>query len=965
MPKHSRLARRFTSPLALAVVLLPLTMALPLRADGDVATLAAALDPREVHLADLRQLTFGGENAEAYWSPDGRELTLQRTAPGADGKLTGCDQIFRLPVDRGAGANGENLLRVSNGSGRTTCSYFYPQGDLMLFSSTHAAAPECPPPADMSQGYVWPIYSSYEIYTARPDGSDVKALTKNEVYDAEATVCPKDGSIVFTSTRDGDLELYRMDADGSNVKRLTSSAGYDGGAFFSEDCQQIVWRSSRPQGKDLEDYQALLAKGLVRPSRLELYVANADGSDAQQVTYLGAGSFGPYFIPDAAREPGAALRPRRILFASNTGDPKGREFDIWAINADGTNLERITYAAGFDGFPMFSPDGRWLAFSSNRHQKAQGETDVYVARWLPAAPAATADAADRYRADVAWLADDAREGRGIGTAGLDAAATWLEGRFRELGLTPAGSGEGTARGYRLAFEVPVAVERLPATRLLVDGSELGADQFVPAVFSASRTVAGELVFANYGITAPDAGVDDYANLDVKGKVVVVRRYAPTLEKPPADFERRFSDLRYKTFNAREHGAVGLLVVDLPPPAKVDEELAPESPLPNLRIDGTDGGAGADAGLPVAIVKRAVIEPFLAGGSWHGSHRVELTVALRQETKTAYDIVGVLPATAAAGAANRLPGTLLLGAHYDHLGFGGAGSLAPEAREPHNGADDNASGVAGILEATRLLAAAPERNRDVWVVAFAGEESGLLGSTALTRHPPADLALGEMVAMLNLDMVGRLRQNTLSVLGVDSAKEWRDLVTPACGRLGLACSEGGDGYGPSDQTPFYAAGTPVLFFFTGAHAEYHKPTDDTALINAAGGARIAALVADLAAGLANRPGKLAYQQVAPPAPQGDLRSYGASLGTIPDYVGPADGRPGVLLAGVRTGSAAEKAGFARGDIMVELAGHPIRDIHDFMFVLRSSKPGQEASAVVERDGKRVTLQLTFGESRGTR
>ena len=319
-------------------------------------------DEREVHLADVRQMTFGGENAEAYWSPDGRELVFQSTRPPL-----GCDQIFRMPVSDPAA-----LTMVSTGKGRTTCGYFTADNERIVYSSTHAASEECPAPPDRSQGYVWPVYSSYQIYSAKPDGTDLKALTDTQAYDAEATVCSRDGSIVFTSTRDGDLDLYRMDADGSNVRRLTDTPGYDGGAFFSRDCSKIVWRASRPSGAALDDYRRLLRQDLIRPGQLEIFVADADGSNARQVTDLGGASFAPFFTPDA----------KRILFSTSHHDPRGREFDIFAIDVDGTNLEQITFTEGFDGFPMFSPDGRWLAFGSNRNQAQPGDTDVYVARWV-------------------------------------------------------------------------------------------------------------------------------------------------------------------------------------------------------------------------------------------------------------------------------------------------------------------------------------------------------------------------------------------------------------------------------------------------------------------------------------------------------------------------------------------------------------------------------------------------------
>jgi Tol biopolymer transport system component/Zn-dependent M28 family amino/carboxypeptidase len=886
---------------------------------------APPLDPREVHLSGLVQLSRGGENAEAYWSPDSRELIFQSSRPPF-----ACDQIFRIAAD-GSGA----ATLVSTGKGRTTCSYFYQGGKRILYSSTHLAGPACPPPPDRSHGYVWSIDPAYEIFTARPDGSDLARLTENQAYDAETTVCPRDGSLIFTSTRDGDLDLYRMDADGRNVKRLTNAPGYDGGAFFSPDCSRIVWRASRPkEGPELDDYRRLLSQGLVRPSKLEIWVANADGTDARQVTYLDAASFAPSFFPNG----------KRLIFSSNYGDPKGREFDLWAIDVDGTNLERITWTAGFDGFPMFSPDGTRLAFASNRNGTQQGETDIFVARWvekpattLPDPPSPTA-AAERFRDDVHWLADDAREGRGIGTAGLDQARKWIADRFASLGLAPAGSD-----GWLESFDVPVEVEAKPGTGVSLDGTALSEGAFRPASFSASGDAAGEVVTASYGITAPELGIDDYKGVEAKGKIVALRRFVPE-GGPFADtaVERRYGDLRYKAWNAREHGAVGVIFLDLPAGASP----AAESPLPALALDPID--AGGDVGIPAVTVKREAGAPL-----FKGSHQASIKVALERKTRPASNVVGVIRA-----GADRLPGALVIGAHYDHLGHGGTGSLAPDSHDVHNGADDNASGTAALLEVARELAEQRGKlRRDVYLIAFSGEEEGTLGSTAFTRHPTAGLKATDLVAMLNMDMVGRLRGNQVAVLGGESAEEWKEIVPAVCERDLVRCTLSGDGYGPSDHSPFYAAGVPVLHFFTGPHEDYHKPSDDADKINAAGGARVALLVANLATEIAARPNRPTYKSAPAPAPVGDVRSYGASLGTIPDYAG--DGRPGVLLAGVRTGSPAEQGGLRRGDLLVGLSGKEIRDIHDFMYVLQRAKPGEKTTAVVIREGQKVEMEVTFG------
>lgn len=323
------------------------------------AVVAAESEP---HLRNLRQLTFGGENAEGYLSPRGDEIIFQATRPGMS-----CDQIFILPLAGGT------ARQVSTGRGRTTCSYFfYPDASRILYSSTHEADAGCPPRPDMSQGYVWAIYPSFDIFSARPDGSDLRRLTDTPGYDAEATFAFDGSRIVFTSVRDGDLDLYSMRVDGSDVRRLTNTPGYDGGAFYSHDGTKIVFRASRPAPEALPRYRELLAKGLVEPRSLEIMVMDADGTNQRQITANGAANFAPFFHPDG----------KRILFASNLGDARGRNFDLFLINVDGTGLTRVTTNPSFDGFPMFSSDGRRLVFASNRIGSVEGETNLFLADWV-------------------------------------------------------------------------------------------------------------------------------------------------------------------------------------------------------------------------------------------------------------------------------------------------------------------------------------------------------------------------------------------------------------------------------------------------------------------------------------------------------------------------------------------------------------------------------------------------------
>jgi TolB protein len=326
------------------------------------------LPEEQKHLKNVRQLTFGGQNAEAYFSADDRQLIFQHQGEGVP-----CDQIYTMPVDTPDGKPATPKL-VSTGKGRTTCSYFFPSGDRILFSSTHAASGECPPKPDYSRGYVWPIYNFYQIYIAKPDGSDLKPLSNAPGYNAESTITRDGKHIVFTSTRNGDLDIYTMDADGSNVKQLTHELGYDGGPFWSYDGTKIVYRAEHPKTpEEVKDYKDLLAAGLIRPGNLEIWVMNADGSNKHQVTRNGAANFAPYWLPDG----------RRIIFASNQADPKnGRDFDLYLIKEDGSGQQRITYHPDFDGFPMFSSDGKRLVWASNRNGKAPHETNIFIADWI-------------------------------------------------------------------------------------------------------------------------------------------------------------------------------------------------------------------------------------------------------------------------------------------------------------------------------------------------------------------------------------------------------------------------------------------------------------------------------------------------------------------------------------------------------------------------------------------------------
>jgi Tol biopolymer transport system component len=346
---------------ALALTLLVTACSHHAKAPERTAPPADLARPGERHLRNVRQLTFGGGNAEAYFSFDGRRLVFQSIRDGR-----ACDQEYVMQTD------GSGVRMVSTGRGRVTCGFFLPGDRELLYASTHSAGADCPPKPDMSQGYVWKL-DDFQLYvTSVEGGGEPRPLAPAPGYNAEATVS-KDGWIVFTSTRDGDLDLYKMRLDGSGLTRLTSTPGYDGGAFFSPDGKRIVYRASRPETpEELAEYRRLLGEKVVKPGKLEIWVMDADGGNQRQVTHLGAASFAPFFHPDG----------KRIIFASNVGDPTGRNFDLYLVNDDGTGLERVTTEESFDGFPMFSPDGKKLVFASNRNGSRPHETNVFIADWV-------------------------------------------------------------------------------------------------------------------------------------------------------------------------------------------------------------------------------------------------------------------------------------------------------------------------------------------------------------------------------------------------------------------------------------------------------------------------------------------------------------------------------------------------------------------------------------------------------
>ncbi len=581
----------------------------------------------------------------------------------------------------------------------------------------------------------------------------------------------------------------------------------------------------------------------------------------------------------------------------------------------------------------------------------------------PAASAATA--ADRIRADVTYLASPALKGRRAGTPEADAAADWVAGQFQEIGLVPAGA-DGT---WFQTFDFIDGVDLGPKNALATgDGPArkswaVGTD-FRPLAFSAPGTVEGEVVFAGYGITAADLSWDDYAGLDVKGKIVLVLRYSPDGDDEKSPFSP-FAALRFKASLAREKGAKALLVATGPLTKDVTDDLVA------MRTDA----AFADAGIVAVSVKRPVAEALLAGSGKTlegaqkaidearkpasfpatGSKAALIADVSPRRVKTR-NVIGKLSGPDGAKA----DGLLVVGAHYDHLGLGGSNSLDKSGTpQIHPGADDNASGVAGLLELARVFAARRAAlARPILFIAFGAEEEGTLGSLHFTKSPTVPLASIE--AMVNLDMVGRLRDDKLDLSGVGTSPAWKPLIEKANEEAKLKLSFHQGGFGPSDHSAFYAVKKPVLFAFTGVHADYHKPSDTADKINAEGLARVVAFLTPILAGVDGAPEKIAFTPVKEDEKPRASRSFRVWVGGIPDF---SEEGPGVRFSGVTAGSPAEKAGLKEGDLLVRVGAKEIRNLYDYTYALQELKPGQKVILTVKRteNGKTVDtpVEVTLG------
>lgn len=922
------------------------------------------LDDKNDLLQNPRQLTFTGpRSGEGYFSADGKRMIFQSERyPGNP-----FYQMYILNLESG------KIDRLSPGVGQTTCGWIHPQMKKALWSSTHHDLQSTEKQKQelekrknpVKSKYAWNFDDQFDIYESDLKGKNLKKLTTDKGYEAEASYSPDGLWIAYASNAhaykeklneeekqlfekdpSSQMEIYLMKADGSQKKRLTQSLGYDGGPFFSADGKKITWRRFSKEG-----------------STAEIFTMNLDGSDQKQVTKLKAMSWAPFFHPTGDY----------IVFATSVLGYSN--FELYIVDSEGLRKPvRVTFDDGFDGLASFSPDGQKITWT---RRNAKGESQIYIADWDDQkarellqldlkSPRAAQLSPEILPGDakklIRYLTSDIQGGRATGSEEEKKYTEKLAQLFKEMGL----EGGAPKGGFIHEFEFTSGVKMGAKNDLAISNPQKQSlkplEDFVPLSYSFSGKFANHpVVFAGYGLKVPASdetpAYDSYKNLDVKNKWVLLLQDVPENSSPAMKRQMlQYSRLQHKITVAKNEGAFGVIFAS--------GKNFPEN-LSQLKFDGTL----SENSIPVLKIKTSWLESFLASTNKKLSDyetpskgdevlegleipnlQIEAQIDLMIEKSTGRNVIARLPSKSKSAA-------LLIGAHGDHLGRGQQGSSlakADEINKIHSGADDNASGVAGVFELAHHYAQINKKSpnlikKDLYFAVWSGEEIGILGSGQFVKDwnslkkPRFEQAFS---AALNMDMIGRLKDK-LYIQGVGSAENWTPLAEEVALKSALPITLQEDPYLPTDSMSFYLAGIPSISFFTGVHAEYHSPRDREELINYPGLMKVLEVVNSMTGLLVDSSQKMVtYKKVESKAMgRGEGRSFRIYLGTIPDYS--QEGVKGVRISGVSKDSPAEKAGLKEKDIIVEFSGTKIENLYDYVYSLQTARPKVETKIKVKR------------------
>lgn len=932
-------------------------------------------------MTNSRQLTFSGKKSgEGYFSADGKKMIYQSDRDVKNPFY----QMYIMDL-----ASGKSNL-ISTGSGKTTCGWVHPNLKTVMWSSTHLdpkfhdkAHEEFESMKNPVKGkYSWSFDEQFDIFSSDLNGKNLKRLTKELGYDAEGSYSPDGKHIAFASNRQAYepkfvsemteeqkkimkqdtsyfMDIYIMDADGKNVKQLTNTPGYDGGPFFSADGKKITWRRFNPEG-----------------TKAEIYTMNIDGTDQKAITKLNVMSWAPFFHPSG----------QYVIFTTSVNGMAN--FELYIVDSDGKKDPiRVTNLDGFDGLPTFSPDGNTLSWT-RRNEK--GESQIYLADWNHEAAMNALGLVSQNVQSLSQLSPELREsdvknivqymaseefkGRATGSPEEKIYSKKIAELFKNWGLKTEIQKFDFISGAELNDLKTKASFKGNFNKDL----KLGTDVQIHSYSASGHFEAKPIVFAGYGIYAPAhegfSGYNSYKNLDVKNKWVIIIEGQPTPEK--RDLKTHavlvpFSGLQHKITVAKNNGAYGVILVsylDASLKFKYDGVLA-QAELPVLKISNDMFlELFSYANQKTYKNTKDLVDAFNSYEPKEGfeinSQYLASDVELKTTKSEAYNVVGILyPKNKTA-----LKNAILIGAHGDHLGLGLTGnSLATgsDKGQIHYGADDNASGVSGVLELAHYYSKNNKGIKNPLIFAiWSGEEVGILGSNYFTNNfkkiYKSEFS-SSVKAALNMDMIGRLNPDTkmLFVQGVGSSKAWPEITEQVLmanqkNQYPVAISLGSDPYLPTDSMSFYMAGVPSISFFTGGHTEYHTPKDKPETLNYPGLLGTIETVKNYV-NLIDQTAKIPYEKVESQNKNLEGRSFRLFLGTIPDYT--QEGVKGVKVSGVSKNSPAEKSGIKTGDVIIEFDKVPIANIYDYVYTLQTVKPNIKTQIKVMRDQKAMELDIT--------